>query len=257
MAKLRLYVTKSLEENAGIYYDKAKKWRNKLAGARKALDTSREKLKEIEARQVTSSDITIQRRIEKREWYEKFRWFISSEGFLVIGGRDASTNDILIKKFTEKNDIVFHTDMVGSPFFVIKSDNKPIGEQTIQETADATVTYSRAWKLGITSTEVFYVSPEQVSKKAPTGEYIKKGAFMIYGKKDYITNKANLALGITDKGKIIGGPVNAVKSNCEKYVSISQGKKAVSDVAKSIQRKIGGDLDEIIRAMPAGGCDIA
>ena len=257
MATLKLYVTKSLEENAGIHYEKAKKWRNKLAGAKKALEASKIRFKVIEAKQTLSQDVMSKKRIEKKEWYEKFRWFISSEGFLVIGGRDASTNDILIKKFTENNDIVFHTDMAGSPFFVIKSDNKSIGEQTIQETSDATVSYSRAWKLGINSTEVFSVSPEQLSKKAPPGEYIKKGAFMIYGKKNYIQNKANLSIGINDKGKIMGGPLNAVKVNCEKYVIISQGKKSASDVAKSIQRKIGGDLDEIIRALPSGGSEIA
>lgn len=258
MPIIKLYVNKSLEENASIYYEKAKKFKNKLEGARKALEASKAKLKEVESKyvEILAHKKMLGHHFLKREWYEKFRWFISSEGFLVLGGRDSSTNDILIKKFTEKNDLVFHTEMAGSPFFVIKSDNKVIGEQTKQEIADAVVSYSRAWKLGITSTEVFYVTPEQISKKAPTGEYIKKGAFMIYGKKSYIQNNVNLAIGINDKGKIIGGPVNAIKSNCKNYVEIRQGRKKSSDVAKLIQKKIGGNLDEIIRVMPSGGCEV-
>ncbi|MEK6808318.1 MAG: NFACT RNA binding domain-containing protein, partial [Nanoarchaeota archaeon] len=178
------------------------------------------------------------------------------EGFLVIGGRDSTTNDILIKKFTEKNDLIFHTEMAGSPFFVVRSENKEIGGKTKQETSDAVVSYSRAWKLGVTSTEVYYVSPEQLTKKAPTGEYIKKGAFMIYGKKEYITNHINLAIGITKDGKIMGAPLNAISFNCEKYVEIKQGRKKSSEIAKFIQRKIGGELDDIIRAMPSGGCEV-
>ncbi len=257
MPMLKLYPGKSLEENAGIYYDKAKKLKAKAEGAKKALEESLKKLEAARANEkefVKKSNVRV---LHKREWYEKFRWFVSSEGFLVIGGRDASTNDILIKKFTEKGDLVFHTDMAGSPFFFFCSGNKEIGDATKQETSDATVSYSKAWKLGINSTEVFFVEPEQVSKKAPSGEYIKKGAFMIYGKKEYVGNKVNLAIGINSEGKIIGGPVNAVKTSCEKYAIIEQGGKGTSDVAKQIQKKIGGQLDDIIRAMPAGGCRIA
>lgn len=260
MSKIKLFVNKSLEENAGLYYDKAKKLKNKLEGAKKALVASKARLEEIESKHLEMQHYKKMRgsaeHFLKREWYEKFRWFISSEGVLVLGGRDATTNDLLIKKFTEKHDLVFHTEMAGSPFFVIKSENKNIGEQTKQETADAVVSYSKAWKLGITSTEVFYVEPEKISKKAPSGEFIKKGAFMIYGKKNYIPNTTNLAIGINENGKVIGGPVNAVKSHCKNYVVIIQGKKKISDVAKIIQKKIGGNLDDIIRAMPSGGCNI-
>lgn len=31
-------------------------------------------------------------------WFEKFNWFISSEGYLVLSGRDAQQNEILIKR---------------------------------------------------------------------------------------------------------------------------------------------------------------
>ena len=54
-------------------------------------------------------------RQKKREWYEKFHWFFSSEGFLCVGGKDATSNEVIIKKHLEKNDLVLHTDMAGSP----------------------------------------------------------------------------------------------------------------------------------------------
>jgi len=194
----------------------------------------------------------------KQEWYEKFRWFFSSEGFLVIGGRDATTNEIIIKKHTEKGDVVFHTDMAGSPFFVVKkkSAGKDIGEETLREVADATCTYSRAWKLGLGTTNVFWVAPEQVSKTAESGEYMGKGSFMIRGKTNYLYPKLEYALGLVGE-EIIGGPIKAVETKTKNFVRIIQGKESKSNLAKKIKHKLkGGDLDEIIRFLPAGGGEI-
>jgi len=257
MAKINLDLNKNVEGNAEIYFNKAKKIKKKLEGAKEALERSlnehkKLKLKKEKEEALQPSPVT---RPTKKEWYEKFHWFISSEGFLVIGGRDATSNEIVIKKHTDNNDLVLHTDMAGSPFFVIKAEKKKIGEKTIKEAADATCSYSKAWKLGLADTSVFYVTPEQVSKKAQSGEYLTKGAFMIYGKTNYMENKVNLAIGIID-GRVMGGPVEAVKKNCEKFVEVRQGRNKTSDVAKRIQKKINGDLDEIIRALPAGGCEI-
>lgn len=254
MVKIALYFDKSLEENASIYYERSKKIKKKLEGAKRALQNT---LKKLEEAKKTKIEPNIKKIVNKpKKWYEKFRWFISSEGFLVVGGRDATTNEILIKKYTSAKDLVFHTDLRGGPFFVIKSDNKDIGKATIEETACATSTFSKAWKLGLKTTPVFYVKPEQVTKKAKAGEYLSKGAFMIYGKTTYVDNIINLAIGITDEGKIMAGPLRAIKKNCKRYIEIKQGRKKKGEIAKYIQKRLGGDLDEIIRALPAGGCEI-
>jgi len=255
MARITIYLNKSVEENAGLCYEKAKKIKKKIEGAKKAMRENIKKLEKIEKEKKIEEQKETKKEIQaEKKWYEKFHWFVSSEGFLVIGGRDATSNEIIIKKHTEKNDLVFHTDLAGSPFFVVKADNKEIGENTKREAADATVSYSKAWKLGMTSTPVFYVNPEQVSKKAKSGEYLKKGAFMIYGRTNYIENKINLAVGIKD-GRIMAGPVEAISSNCEKFVEVMPGREKTSQTAKKIQHKIGGGLDEIIRAMPSG-CEV-
>jgi len=136
---------------------------------------------------------------------------------------------------------------------VIKSENKKIGENTKLETADATCTFSRVWKMGLQTSPVFYVSPEQVSKKAQSGEYMSKGAFMIYGKTNYIDNKVNLAIGITKESQIMAAPLESVKAHCEKYLVLIQGSEKVSSAAKIIRHKIGGTVDDIIRALPSGG----
>lgn len=257
--KVEIDITKSVTENAQVYFEKAKKLKRKVKGAKETLERVKKQLEEEKQRKDIADEkhekLNVEKKSVKKEWYEKFRWFVSSEGLLCIGGRDATTNEIVIKKHTDSEDVVLHTDMAGSPFFVIKSDKKSIGEQTIREAADATVSFSRAWKLGLSNSDVFYVKPEQVSKVPNPGEFLPKGAFMIRGKTNYVQNRINVAIGLFD-GKVMAGPVEAVKKNCKDYVQIVQGKGKASAIAKKIKSKIGGELDDIIRALPSGGLEI-
>jgi predicted ribosome quality control (RQC) complex YloA/Tae2 family protein len=261
--KIILDVKKSIEQNASIYFEKSKKAKKKMQGAMEALEKSKAKKKVLEKKQAKllaeeEAENVKKQDKRKQEWYEKFRWFYSSEDFLVIGGRDATSNEIVIKKHTEKDDVVFHTDMAGSPFFVVKvsgTGKKPT-EKTLQETADATAIYSKAWKLGLTSTKVFYVKPDQVSKEAESGEFVPKGAFMIRGKTTYMHPKMHVAIGAREDGSIMGGSVSAVKHHCEKFVEVQQGNEKTAAIAKKIRSKIGGDLDDIIKVIPAGGSKV-
>ncbi len=254
--RISLDVRKTPEQNAAEYYEKAKKAKKKLEGARQALEASRRKLEALQKAKAAEQQKKKEAPKQEKKWYEKLRWFISSEGFLVIGGKDATSNEIVIKKHTEANDIVFHTDMAGSPFFVIKTEGKVPGEATMQETAQATASYSRAWRAGLGLLEVFHVAPEQVSKAARAGEYMGKGAFMIYGKTNYVSAELRLAVGVTDEGRVMGGPPQAVKAHCTKYAEVVPGRDRTSDAAKRILKRIGGDLDSIITALPAGGCSV-
>ena len=245
---------KTVDENATIFFEKAKKARKKLAGAEKALERTKIKLKESENKEVVFEESSI-KKVKKRKWFEKFKWFVSSDKFLIIGGRDATTNEIIIKKHAEQGDLVFHTDMAGSPFIVIKSEGKKIPESTIQEAADFTAVFSRGWKKGLSTLEVFYVNPDQVTKEANQGEYLAKGSFMIRGKTNYTSPKMNLAVGIYED-EVMAGPVEAIKKHCKEFVEIVQGEDKTSDTAKKIKKIITGDLDDIIRVLPAGGCKI-
>ncbi len=254
MTRIVLDTKKSLAENAEEYFNRAKKARKKMEGALLTLERTRKKAGEL-ARQREAKEKEQQEHQEekrKQQWYEKFRWFISSEGFLVIGGRDAPTNEIIVKKHMEKEDMVFHTDMAGSPFFVIKTEGREPGQITIQEVASATYVFSRAFKLGHLSTQVFWVKPEQVSKEAKAGEFLPRGAFMIRGKTNYVKPEIDVAIGRAKDGAIMCGPRNAVKTNCEKMLELVQGEGKPSDIAKQVRTKLDGVLDEIIRALPSG-----
>jgi hypothetical protein len=163
---------------------------------------------------------------------------------------------MVIKKHAQDDDLVFHTDMAGSPFVLVKAEGDTIPDTTKTEAATFTLAYSKAWKRGLKTADVFHVSPDQVSKEAQAGEYLPKGSFMIYGDTTYIEVEMNFAVGNHD-GRAMGGPLTAVSHHCDDYVEVRQGRDKTSDVAKQIRHHIGGDLDDIIRILPAGGVTLA
>ncbi len=261
--QIEIYLNQSLEQNAGRYFDLAKKARKKLQGAKEAIGKTKLELQKILSQEQEFIQKEEKRKAlapeRKREWYEKFHWFISSEGYLCIGGKDATSNEMVIKKHLDKEDLVFHTEMAGSPFFIIKN-GQTVSEISLQETAQATAVYSRAWKLGYTQVEVFYVKPEQVSKEARAGEYLTKGSFMIYGKKTSLFPKLSYALGVLEEtGQIVAGPESAVAKKSKNYLIIipTGGNEKKSDIAKKIKNKLKSEqLDEIMKFLPTGGCEI-
>jgi len=248
--RISLDIRKTIEENAASYFEKAKKDRKKIEGTARIIGEYKKKLSALEEEKEEKK--AVMKAPIKREWHEKFRWFISSDKYLVIGGRDATTNEVIIKKHTDANDLVFHTDMAGSPFVVIKREGKTdnIPQTTLDEAAVFTAVFSRGWKQGMGGLSVFSVKPEQVSKTAKSGEYLAKGAFMIYGEKTFYRPELRLGIGLFD-GKIMAGPLSAVQKHCEKFVEIIQGDEKLSDVAKAVQKRIGGELDDIIRSLPS------
>jgi len=123
-----------------------------------------------------------------------------------------------------------HAEVHGAPFIVMKTGGIQPTAETLREAAQACVSYSRLWKEGIRSGDAYWVKPEQVTKSAPAGEYLTKGAFMIRGTRNYIRGvELALAMGLTlhnGKTLLMAGPLSAVKNRCSTYVQIRQGRGA-------------------------------
>ena len=136
---------------------------------------------EAQIQELRNQTITVRKKIiikqqTSKEWYERYRWFITTDGLLAIGGRDASSNSAIIRKHLTENDLVFHAEVHGSPFFIIKNTgNLEETGLSLQQVAVATVSFSRAWKDGISSADAYWVTPDQIKKGAPHGQYVPKG----------------------------------------------------------------------------------
>ena len=213
-----------------------------------------------------------------REWYERYRWFITTDGLLVIGGRDASSNSALIRKHLTEHDIVFHAEVHGSPFFIIKNAAASFAatqegtiDSSLYQVAQATISFSRAWKDGLSSADAYWVMPEQVKKGAPTGQFLPKGSFVIEGKRNYLKGvELRLAIGImqlNNRETLLCGPEEAIKKCSIFYAVLLQGGMDPMNAAKKAKSefvKIADDnikiaesikhisLDEFVRALPTG-----
>ncbi|KOC59782.1 Nuclear export mediator factor NEMF like protein [Habropoda laboriosa] len=173
--------------NARKYYNQkrsaAKKQQKTIESQDKALKSAEKKtkqtLKEVQA-------IHSINKLRKIYWFEKFYWFISSENYLVIGGRDQQQNELIVKRYLKAGDIYVHADLTGASSVVIKNPSgNPIPPKTLAEAGTMAVAYSIAWDAKVVA-GAWWVNNDQVSKTAPTGEYLTTGSFMIRGKKNYL-----------------------------------------------------------------------
>ncbi|BAW30939.1 MAG TPA: ribosome rescue protein RqcH [Methanothermobacter sp.] len=263
---ITLNTTKTLAENAEKYYEKAKKAKRKINGVKEAIKETEAEIEKIKKeKEAALEKISLpEKRIKRKlKWFEKFRWFISSQGYLVIAGRDATTNEILVKRHMESKDIYLHSDIHGAPSTIIKSKGEEIPEKTIEEAAIFAASFSNAWRQGFSHLDVYWVRPDQVTKTPPPGEYVPKGAFIIKGPRHYIRGvPLEIAVGIIDyEGpKIMSGPISALKKHAKDYVIIKPGYTKKETIAKRILEKIDPNgfftVEDVIRVLPPGKCDI-
>ena len=256
----------TIPENAENYYEKAKKAKRKTKGAEIAIENTKKQLEDIKAKKdIAMENIAVpKKRVKKNlKWYEKLRWFVSSDGHLVIGGRDANSNESVVKKYLEPNDIYLHADIHGASSTAIKLNGDDVNDNLLKESGEFAASFSSAWSMGFTSQDVFWVNPDQVTKTPESGEFLAKGSFVIRGHRNYIRGaRVKLAIGIVDyEGKrIMAGPIESLEKHCDNYVVIKPGFTKKEAIAKKIIHKINEDdlltLDDIIRVLPSGKCDI-
>jgi predicted ribosome quality control (RQC) complex YloA/Tae2 family protein len=262
-----LELQRSLFENAASFYERGKKARQKLEGARAALEDSRRKLAEVEKKMHKAEELEqvkpaeamqelAKHKVKHKEWFEKFRWFVSSDGFLVVAGKDATSNEVLVKKYTEDKDVVFHADIVGAPFVVVKTEGKKPSEQCLREAGEFAAAFSRGWREGFGSVDVYWVRPEQLSKGGPSGESVSHGAFVVRGERNWMRGTPlRIAVGVAisdreSRARIGGGPVEAVRAKLNTYVVIVpgdvEGKELFNRVLTSLGRKLPRELRETV-----------
>jgi predicted ribosome quality control (RQC) complex YloA/Tae2 family protein len=195
----------------------------------------------------------------KRLWFEAYRWCISSEGFLTLGGRDAKTNDSLVRKHLKDGDRYAHADVHGAPSVVVKDGSKA-GEATLREACAFALAYSKAWPAGMGSGSAFWVLPEQVSKQAESGEYLPRGGFVVRGKRNYVHDiPVAIAVGeaeVEGHRKVMGGPVASLAARSQRYAVLVPGAMDRERLAALLARPLEVPSEEISRVLPPGGFGI-
>ena len=251
--EIELDIRKSAKENAAGYYEQAKALRKKAEGARKAAEETRKELEKAEReiekeKESEKTDKTKLRERRERQWFEKFKWFVSSDGFVCIAGRDAKQNETVVSHHLEENDLFFHADIHGAPATVLKN-GKNAPERTLGEVAGFAASHSSAWKAGAATVDVYAVEKGQVSKHA-SGGYIGKGAFAISGGRKWFRNTPlGLSIFRNEDGSVTHAPARGI--------NVVPGSEEKGKLAKKLAHLLEADVNEVLLALPSGDSSIA
>ena len=249
---------KDVTANAQVLYEKRREAQLKAQRVDEAIDATR---KQMEHARKQAVKVAKRPKVKgtRAMWFDAYRWTLSSEGFLILGGRDARTNDQLVKKHLKEGDRYAHADLHGAPSTVVKEGSKA-GEATLREACEFALAYSKAWPAGIASGSAYWVLPEQVSKQAESGEFLPRGAFVIRGRRNYLHDlPVRLAVGevhIDGHRKVMAGPVSAVAARSTRYVVLAPGPQDRERLAKRLASAFGVPIEEIARSLPTGGADV-
>lgn len=206
-----------------------------------------EKLKELSIK-AKSREIGELYKKRKRYWFETFHFTLTRNGFLTVGGKDASQNELLVRRYLDPHDIFMHADIHGAPAVVVKTKGNTPSEDDLYDSAVIAVAYSKGWKAGIGSIRVFYVTSDQVSLSPPTGEYLAKGGIMVYGRKNYLRPvpvRIWLGIGLDNDGipRIIQGSREVVERYSLVFASLIPGEEKRLDVARELKQKFSQMVD--------------
>ena len=268
--EVKLFLNKNVNENANYYFNKSKKLKSKIPGVEMTIERTEKQIQEFKEKR----DFYLEKKQEKqrinnfkkKEWYDKFRWTKISTGHLFVIGKDSSTNEILIKKYTTDKDILIHTETPGSPWGVLINGIEIINNKdNIFEAAQYLCCFSSQWKKGFGTADAFWVKPNQVTKKAMSGEYMAKGAFMIYGQKNVLKSiPLKICIGVENKeiksdeegeifkyDEIFSGSEKACKIFCKnRFIKIEPGNYKYKNLLKDIKKRLKVHIDELPKYIP-------
>lgn len=245
---VKIDLFRGVQENAAAHYGRAKELREKVNGLEKAILDTTEKLKKGERKAAGAKKKTV-RVARKKEWYESFHWSFTNSGKLVLVGKDAKQNDLLVARHMDEKDLFFHADIKGGAATILKG-GAGADEEEKKYAAVLAASFSKAWMRGFAGVDTYCVKKEQLSKHAQGG-FVGAGGFAIVGQKEWFKNTPlGLKVGVDKEGRGCAGAPSAdwmVKS-----VSIVPGGKEKGAALKEIAYLLGVDESEVAQVLPSG-----
>ncbi|KAE8329249.1 hypothetical protein BDV39DRAFT_172144 [Aspergillus sergii] len=190
--------------NAKQYYEQKKqaavKEQRTAQSSTKALKSHEKKVTEDLKRGMKKEKQTL-RQTRQPFWFEKFLFFISSEGYLVLGGRDAMQSELLYRRHLKKGDIFVHADLEGARPMIVKNRSKdpnaPIPPSTLSQAGNLCVATSSAWDSKAVMS-AWWVQASQITKTAEVGGLLPMGDFLVKGEKNFLApSQLVLGFGVT------------------------------------------------------------
>ncbi|MGA9840290.1 MAG: ribosome rescue protein RqcH [Thermoplasmata archaeon] len=260
---VELRIDQTPREAAQALYGEAKRLQLKLAGARVALAETEGKIASPRGgdRRAARRAAPEAERRKKPHWFERFRWFITSEGAVAVAGRDASSNDLIVRRNMKDGDLYVHADLHGAASVVVKHPapgDPPVTELSLREAGQWAVVFSKAWRAGLASASAFWVNHDQVSKAGASGEFVARGSWAIHGTKHVMRDlPTELALGTIDyEGESLwtAAPSEAVRARGTVRVVLVPGPERERDALEgALAVELGLTRTRLQSLLPAGG----
>ena len=293
-ASITLEVSKTVHQNAQRYFEEASTQKSKAKGAKAALagtKQAREKAEKRAAKDAAAGRLRSRQR-SKRFWFEKHRWAMLSGGHLLIGGKDAKGNDLVVRKHLTSNDLYVHADLHGAPSCSLKlkdglapnqnpseaipegvaslqivqnlaegvEDARELPESLHSEAAQVAVCWSRAWGSGGAAATAFHARPSQVSKTTETGESLGRGSFVVRGQRNWHRDlPLELAIGMAVVNGVpipVSGTPATISENFERWGKVIPGREKKESVANRISKATGLAQDDLLSCLPPGNCSL-
>jgi len=264
--KIKIDLSSSLPTTASTLFNESKKQKAAIGSIEKLLKKTENELEKVVKKGESAKQVNVTQ-VRKKNWFERYRWFYTTDGVLAIGGRDSSSNSAIIRKHLQKNDKVFHAEMSGSPFFLLKGDDAAT-PASLTEVAHATVCFSKVWKEAVYGSSAYWVNPDQVKKGAPSGQSMAKGSFMIEGQRNFVkisSLKMCVAIIKHEESYLLTCGPPSMKNTAVCYAMIEPTGQDMADVAKKIRYEFLSSneeitkpfsIDDFVRVLPAGACKI-
>ncbi len=253
--ELTLQVEESVEANANRLYRLAKRAESKAQGAVEAQAGSVKPPPRADG-----SDKKDGAHAQRTFWFERFRWFVTSAGNIGVAGRDAASNETVVRRYLKQNDVYCHADLTGAPSVVVKHAQGEVSEKAAHEGCLYSLAYSKAWSARVASGHTYWAEADQVSKTPQTGEFLAKGSFVIRGQRHWHRNQAvEAAVGwmeVEGIPRVMGGPVPALEALSTRYVVLRPGYLVRREVARVLAAGLGAEVGVLERGLPPGDCDL-
>ncbi|CAJ1018122.1 Fibronectin-binding protein A N-terminus (FbpA)/NFACT protein RNA binding domain [Leishmania utingensis] len=189
-------LSKTAHANAADYFGRQKQHRSKLERTLAATDRAAAgaaRKGERKAAEQKERKVIVKER--QRSWWEKFFWFRTSAGDLVLRGKDVQSTELLVRRVMRLGDLFIHCDVDGALPCLLRPMNdvwqelgghnaggnavasprtQPVAMHSACEAGAWCVAFSGAWERKQT-TGSWWVYASQVAGGTATGTYLYTG----------------------------------------------------------------------------------
>ncbi|KAK6465222.1 hypothetical protein DFJ63DRAFT_339084 [Scheffersomyces coipomensis] len=191
-SKISIWVDLALSPyaNARLYFDTKKTAETKQLKVEKnttmALKNAERKILNDLAKNLKNENEVL-RHIRPKYWFEKFYWFVTSEGYLCLAGRDGSQNDMIYYRYFSDNDFFISSDVPGSLKVFVRNPYKgsTIPPKTLMQASSFALSASTAWD-NKASMSAWFLPGSSISKRDFDGSLLSTGEFNYKSNKEYL-----------------------------------------------------------------------